>query len=267
MTNCKEMLLNKYENIFKQTLKLYYDTGSGHIGGGLSILTTLSVLICSVMDTKSDKLIFSKGHNALALYSVLNATGYISKEEYLKIYKDNSSLGGHPPVQLTPFIPFSTGSLGHGLPLAAGVALAKKIKGEKGRVFCICGDGEWQEGSCWEALIFSINNKLSNMTILIDCNEWQGYDSCLNTTGIDTQQMLLRVKSFGANCISCDGHNISELLECLNEDIQSSTVPTVIFLNTIKGKGITQFENTLESHYKTLTKEIYTSLEKENINA
>jgi transketolase len=198
---------------------------------------------------EEDGFILSKGHSAGALYVTLWSRGKISEEKLATFCRDNTALAAHPSGGNIPGLMFPTGSLGHGPSLAAGLALAAKTTGSRRSVYCLCSDAEWQEGSCWEALIFSVHHALDNLVILIDQNNLQGFGttrsvvSCSNLEG--------RIASFGVEVISCNGHDPGEILEKLNKP---RTRPKVILLNTIKGKG-TLFENKLESHYLPLTKE------------
>ncbi len=253
-------LLESFSTAHTKMLEAYYNTQSGHIGGGLSILPALVSLFHNNFNAEFDKLVFSKGHNALALYTTLNIYGFISDEEFETFYKNGTRLGGHPPTALTKFTPFTTGSLGHGPSIAAGLALAKKIKTDSGKVFCICGDGEWQEGSCWEALTFASNHKLNNLVFVIDCNNWQGYSKCSDVIGSNFETLVKRIEAFNSNTIICDGHNLEELSNTFTKLSFNTNSPAFIFIKTIKGYGIPLLEDTLDSHYKTLNDAMYAEL-------
>ena len=155
-------------------LKMHYTAGVGHIGGNLSALDTLLFLHHLVM-CPDDIFILSKGHAAGALYCTLWTVGVLSDEDLDTFHGEDSRLSGHPPINSIPEIRVATGSLGHGLSIASGISLARKLKGTRGRVFCLCSDGEWQEGSNWEALIFSRHHDLTNLVLLVDVNGLQGY--------------------------------------------------------------------------------------------
>jgi transketolase len=146
---------------------------------------------------------------------------------------------------------FPTGSLGHGPSLSAGLALAAKKQKTGRKVYCLCSDGEWQEGSCWEALIFSVHHKLDNLTILIDQNRLQGFGTTEQVTSCGDLQP--RLSSFGANVLICDGHNHEQILDALKSPTDQ---PKIILLTTVKGRG-TLYENKMESHYLPLTLENY----------
>src|ERR1022692_1737015 len=141
-------------------LQMHYESGVGHIGGNLSCFDILMALYHNVLGPL-DRFVLSKGHSAGALYVTLWSLGLLSDDDLKTFHKDGTRLSGHPPFRGIPEILFATGSLGHGLSLAAGLALAKKLKGEKGRLFCLASDGEWNEGSNWEALIFSHQHRLN----------------------------------------------------------------------------------------------------------
>src|SRR5205807_144724 len=154
----------------------HYEAGVGHIGGNLSALDILLTLHHGVV-TESDQFVLSKGHSAGAMYVTLWSLGRITDDELKTFHKDNTRLPGHPPAHGLGDVLFATGSLGHGLGLANGLALAKKLKGQGGRVFCLTSDGEWNEGSCWESLIFARHQNLDNLTFIVDANGLQGFGS------------------------------------------------------------------------------------------
>src|SRR5580704_17718318 len=154
-------------------LQMHFESGVGHIGGNLSCLDILMALYHNVLGP-NDRFVLSKGHSAGALYVTLWSLGILSDDDRKTFHKDGTRLSGHPPVRGIPEIPFATGSLGHGLSLSAGLALAKKLKGEKGRIYCLTSDGEWNEGSNWEALIFIRQHRL-NVTLIVDANGLQGF--------------------------------------------------------------------------------------------
>ncbi len=155
-------------------LRMHFESGVGHLGGNLS---ALDILLCAYHQamTPDDVFILSKGHAAGALYVTLHTLGLLSDDDLRTFHKDDTLLSGHPPPVGIAAIPFATGSLGHGLSLAAGLALAKKLKNEPGRVLCLTSDGEWNEGSCWEALAFSVTRELDNLLIIVDANGLQGF--------------------------------------------------------------------------------------------
>ena len=148
-------------------LRMHYQSGVGHIGGNLSCLDLLLYLYHHVLGP-DDAFVLSKGHAAGALYTALWTLGRLSDDDLLTFHKDGTRLSGHPPATGIPEILFATGSLGHGLSLSCGLALAKQIKQQPGRIYCLMSDGEWNEGACWEALVFARQQRLDNLTIVVD---------------------------------------------------------------------------------------------------
>lgn len=234
-------------------LKMHYESNAGHLGGNFSCIDALLVLYHLVMKNE-DKFILSKGHSAGALYVSLWSLGKLTDSDLETFSKDNTLLPGHPSGLGIPGLLFSTGSLGHGPSIAAGLALAEKFKNRNNRVFCLCSDGEWQEGSCWEALTFSIHNKLDNLTIIIDQNGFQGFGTTEEV--ISCRNLTQRIESFGAHTVQIDGHNFMDIKNALETNYLGKT--NVVILNTIKGKGL-HFEGKLESHYLPLSENEYLS--------
>jgi transketolase len=232
-------------------LKLHYDSKVGHIGGNFSCIDALMTLHHLVMNPK-DRFILSKGHSAAALYVTLNSLGLISEDELITFSKDDSRLPGHPSGIGIPGLLFPTGSLGHGPSLSAGLALAARYSKTGHHVYCLCSDGEWQEGSCWESLIFSVHNKLKNLTIVIDQNGLQGFGRTKDIVSID--DLSSRFKAFGAYVQKIDGHNIENIRDALLR--KSDLTLNVIVLNTIKGKSL-PFQDTLASHYLPISSTDY----------
>lgn len=229
---------------------MHYQANAGHVGGNLSCLDGMLVLFHHIF-RECDRFVLSKGHSAGALYSTLWSLGKLSDDQLATFCKDDSKLPGHPSGTGIPGLMFPTGSLGHGPSLSAGLALAAKKQKTGRNVYCLCSDGEWQEGSCWEALIFAVHHKLDNLTILIDQNKLQGF----GTTGqvISCGDLQPRLSAFGANVLSCDGHDHEAILRALES---ATNRPKIILLNTVKGRG-TLYENKMESHYLPLTLENY----------
>jgi len=232
-------------------LKMHYDSNSGHLGGNLSCIDALMTLYHLVIKP-DDRFILSKGHSAGALYLTLWSLGKLKDSDIETFNKDNTLLPGHPCVYGISDLLFSTGSLGHGPSLASGLALAAKYQNSNRQIYCLCSDGEWQEGSCWEALIFSIHHQLNNLTIIIDQNGLQGFGKTEEI--ISCSNLTLRISSFDAHVQRIDGHNCSEIRTALNN--KSSIMPNILILDTIKGKG-SHFEGKMESHYLPLSEEQY----------
>lgn len=243
----KEQLLD----VKLRLLRLHYESNSGHLGGNLSCIDAVYAIHSQCL-AEQDEFILSKGHSAGALYVTLWKLGLISEETLASFNKDNTTLPAHPSGRSIPGLSFSTGSLGHGPSLAAGLALAMKHKGSDGRVFCLCSDGEWQEGSCWEALTFAVHQKLDNLIILIDQNGLQGFGSTQEV--ISCGDLTTRCIAFCTSTLSIDGHDNTALLDAVNT--LPHELPRVIILNTVKGKGL-HSEGQIECHYLPLTSEQY----------
>lgn len=232
-------------------LKMHYESKVGHIGGNLSCLDILLVLFQKIIGAE-DIFILSKGHAAGALYIALWSINKISDRELTKFHQDGSKLSGHPVSGWIPEIHFGTGSLGHGLPLSVGTALAKKLKSEAGKVYCLMSDGEWNEGSNWEALIFAVHHRLDNLVIIIDTNGLQGFGTTADIANLEP--MRAKFEAFGAYVMEVNGHDHRELEDVLANE--GNPIRTII-ARTKKGKGVSFMENRMEWHYLPLTKEQY----------
>jgi transketolase len=198
-----------------------------------------------------DVFVLSKGHSAGALYICLWSLGKLTDEELQTFHKEGTRLSGHPAPNAIPEIQFATGSLGHGLSLAAGLALGKRLRGEPGRVFCLMSDGEWQEGSNWEALIFLVHHRLP-VTIVVDANGLQGFGS---TTEVAGQESLSpQFRAHGCPTGEVDGHNQTAMADLL---LSGPIGPYAVVATTNKGRGISFMENRMEWHYLPLTAELY----------
>jgi len=232
-------------------LRMHREANSGHLGGNFSCIDALMTLSHQVMKA-GDRFILSKGHAAGALYVTLWSLGKLQEADLVTFCKDNTLLPGHPSGGGIPGLLFSTGSLGHGPSLAAGVALAARHRQTDTQVYCLCSDGEWQEGSCWEALAFSVHNRLGNLTIIIDQNGWQGFGRTEDI--ISYSDLTSRIAAFGADVQRADGHNTAEIERALKN--KSADRPRVLILDTVKGKDL-HFADTMESHYLPLSEEQY----------
>ena len=245
-------IFGQYEELQKKArtrlIKMHYESNAGHAGGNLSALDILLCLHHAVIK-KEDLFVLSKGHAAGALYITLWTMGKIPETELNTFHKDGTRLSGHPPVQGLQEVQFATGSLGHGLSLAAGLALAKKLKREKGRIYCLTSDGEWNEGSCWEALIFAHHHKLDNLTFVVDSNGLQGFGTTKEVA--DLGSLAEKFKSFGVETLEVNGHDPSSILSAL----KNNTTFKAIVAKTMKGKGASFMENKMEWHYLPMTKD------------
>ncbi len=230
----------------RRLLQMHYQAGVGHIGGNLSCLEVLLTLYHDVLRPE-DWFILSKGHAAGALYVALWSKGLLGDDDLRQFHQDGTRLCGHPPVRGIREIPFATGSLGHGLSLACGLALAGELRGEPGRVFCLTSDGEWNEGSTWEALIFLKHQGLRNLTFLIDLNGLQGFG---RTTEIaDLAPLGEKLRAFGVEVMEVDGHDPAALAAALR---RQGAGPLAIVARTRKGHGVSFMEDRFEWHYLPL---------------
>jgi transketolase len=232
-------------------LRMHYESHAGHLGGNFSCIDALMVLFHLVLK-RDDRFILSKGHSAGALYVTLWSLGKLKDADLTTFSRDNTLLPGHPSGAGIPDLLFSTGSLGHGPSLAAGLAVAAKHSNSDRRIFCLCSDGEWQEGSCWEALTFSVHHHLNYLTIVIDQNGLQGFGRTDDV--ISCNDLTPRLASFGAHVQRIDGHNIPQIVQSLQ--MVPSGQPSVVVMDTFKGKHL-HFEDQMESHYLPLSDEQY----------
>jgi transketolase len=232
-------------------LRMHFESGTGHIGGNLSCLDSLLVVHHQFLEP-ADQFVLSKGHAAGAYYVTLWTLGKLSDRDLGLFHKDATLLSGHPPVSGIDGILFGTGSLGHGLSLAAGLALAKRLKSETGRVFCLTSDGEWNEGSCWEALIFAQHHQLTNLTVLVDSNGLQGFGTTREVANLDP--LAAKFRAFGARTEEVDGHDAIALRQAIEID---GSGPRMIVAHTRKGCGVSFMEDRMEWHYLPMTEAQY----------
>jgi transketolase len=204
---------------------------------------------------EDDRFILSKGHAAGALYVALWSKGLISEEQLRTFSRDGATLPGHPSGNGIPGLLFPTGSLGHGPSLASGLALAARFQRSTRHVWCLCSDGEWQEGSCWEALIFAVHHKLDNLTLLVDQNGLQAFGSTWEVVSIS--DLTSRFAAFGACAIRLDGHDQQAIIEAAKEKHEGK--PHVLVLQTRKGRG-TRLEGRMACHYLPLEASEYEEL-------
>ncbi len=230
--------------------------GSGHPGGSLSSADLLAALYFKVMrhDPEDperedrDRFILSKGHAAPILYSALAESGYFPKEELATLRKMGSRLQGHPVKGKVPGIEMSTGSLGQGLSMACGMALAGKLDKKDHKIYCLLGDGELQSGQNWEAAMLARHYHLNNLIAFVDRNR-------LQITGCTEDAMSLdplpeKWRAFGWNVIIINGHSMIQIVEACAKAKEAETNPTVIIMNTVKGKGVSFMENNCDFHGK-----------------
>jgi transketolase len=232
-------------------LQMHYEARVGHIGGNLSALDAMLLLHADIM-RDDDVFVLSKGHAAGALYATLWATGQITDAQLKTFHQDGTQLAGHTVAKWHPRIAFATGSLGHGLGLASGVALGKRVRNEPGTVFCLLSDGECEEGSIWEAFLFARHQKLANLVVLIDANGLQGFGSTADVASLEPLDAKLR--GFGLHVADIDGHDPAALDDAL---LQRCGEPLVVVLRTVKGRGVSFMEGRMEWHYLPMNAEHY----------
>lgn len=235
--------------------------GCGHPGGAFSSVDIITALYFSIMNItprnpgweKRDRFILSKGHSSVALYSVLCLKGFIERKALLAFRQDNSILSGHPDMHKVSGIEASTGSLGHGLSIGIGMALAAKFDKKKYRVFVLMGDGETQEGSVWEAAMFARQYKLDNLVAIVDRNMLQIDGFTEKIIGLEPYKD--KWKAFGWEVRIVEGHDMPEIVSALSKIPFKKNRPSLLIAKTIKGKGISFMENSCEWHGKALKDE------------
>lgn len=252
------------DDIRKKTIGLSCNSGAGHLAPSLSTVEMLTVLFRDFLyyDKKSaksderDRLIFSKGHGAYAYYVILNELGFLPQNEIDTFY-NGSSIKGCLTRNPDYMIEASTGSLGHGLPIAVGIAQAFKMQNKKNKVVCIVGDGEMQEGSNFEALGLAYRFKLDNLLLIVDANGLQAMDR-VEDVGLDNARLAKVLNSYTDNFASIDGHDEEALKESMGNFFQNAHVNfSVLFCNTVKGKGIDICEDSIEHHFRCPTQDGY----------
>ena len=254
--------MSKFSNEIRiETLKMLKQRGFGHIGGSMSIVETLAVLYRDIMkvDPKNpnwddrDYLVLSKGHAGPALYSTLSLKGYFEKSILLTLNNNGTSLPSHCDKNLTPGIDMTTGSLGQGISSAVGIAKALKMQQKENKVFCIIGDGELNEGQCYEALQFAFHHKLDNFILFVDENKLQldGYTKDI----LDQGDIANKIRSFGFNTIYIDGHNEELINQTIQNAYKVKNVPTCIVLDTIKSKGFKPLVGSVSNHHARFNEE------------
>lgn len=237
--------------IRKRILDMIYRAQSGHIGGSFSCVEALVCLYFDQIRLNSnegyrDMFILSKGHAAPALYAVLCEKGFLPEEELNNLRKLGSMCQGHPDMHKNEFIDASTGSLGQGLSVAAGIALGAKMKKRDMFIYVLLGDGELNEGQNYEAMMFCAHNKLDNLIAMVDNNKFQ-LDGPTEEI-MPVQPIEEKFRAFNWNVLQVDGHKVSQILEAIDCMKKQEGKPGVIILNTVKGKGISFMENQVKYH-------------------
>jgi transketolase len=244
-----------------QILRMLAHAGSGHPGGSLSVIDILTAIYFGRLryDPKRpdwpdrDRVVLSKGHAVPALYAVLAKAEYFPEKQLITLRKLGSSLQGHPDRTALPGIEASTGSLGQGLSISLGMALGLKLAGSPGRVYCILGDGETQEGQVWEAAMSAPKlgqpeHALDNLVVILDYNKIQ-LDNFVKKV-LDIEPVTAKWQSFGWPVLEIDGHDFAQIYKALDQAEATTGVPTFIVAHTVKGKGVSFMENDPEWHGK-----------------
>jgi len=203
----------------------------------------------------------SKGHAGAGVYAALAESGFMPLEKLKTHYQDGSDLSGHVSHKGIPGVEFSTGSLGHGLPVASGMALAAKIDKKDHRIFVLMSDGECDEGSNWEAFLFSSHHKLDNLVAIIDRNRLQSINSTEATLALEP--FMDKLVSFGWSVVDIDGHNHEELFQAMKLENENLGKPLCLIANTTKGKGVSFMEGETLWHYRSPQGEEYDAAMKE----
>jgi len=254
-------LTEKARRIRIDILKMLTDCGSGHTGGSLSSADIVTALYFHKMKydpkkpnwTGRDYFILSKGHAAPLLYTVLAHAGYIEQKELCTLRRIGSRLQGHPDSKYLPGVEISTGSLGQGLSVANGIALAHKLDKKANRIFALLGDGELQEGQIWEAAMTAAHYRLDNLCALVDNNGLQIDGPVEKVMGVEP--ITDKWRAFGWNVLDIDGHDMEQIVHALDRAETVKDKPTMIVCRTIKGKGSKVFEGKVEFHGTTPSKE------------
>lgn len=249
------------KEIRRDLMKMFYESQEGHIGSSLSCVDILTILYFKILKIdpknptaeKRDRFILSKGHAAAAWYAVLAERGFFGKNLLGTYCKNGEKMAGHPIRGCFPGVEASTGSLGHGLSMGAGMAVAGRRDKKDYQVFVLMSDGECDEGSVWEAALFSSHHKLDNLVAIIDYNKLQAFGRTNDVLSLEP--LAEKWRSFGWSVKEVDGHNFSELEKEFSQVPFENGKPSMLIANTIKGKGISFMEDKLEWHYKHLTKE------------
>ncbi len=235
-------------------VELTHRAHASHVAAALSVADIVAVLYRDVMhvrpdrpgDPGRDRFVLGKGHAGVAVYAALSELGFFDRELLYTYYRDGSPLSGHISHRGVPGVEFSTGSLGHGVAAAAGMALAGKLNHASWRVYAVTGDGECEEGSVWEGALFAAHQKLDNLTVVVDCNRYQALGTCREQAGMDA--LAEKWRQFGFYVTECDGHD-HEML-CRQLQTFRRDMPVCVVAHTVKGKGVSFMENELLWHYR-----------------
>lgn len=249
--------------IRKHVVRMTHLGKSSHIGSILSMADIIAVLYGSILDIRPseprwpgrDRFILSKGHAGAGVYAVLAETGFFPVEELKTHYANGSRLSGHVSHKGIPGVEISTGSLGHGLPIGTGMALAAKLDDASHRIFVVLSDGECDEGSNWEAILFAAHHKLSNLIAIVDYNKIQSLAPVSETLALEP--FADKWRAFGWDVAEVDGHDHVALTHILDHKPVLNAKPFCVIAHTTKGKGVSFMENSVLWHYRTAQGEEY----------
>lgn len=246
--------------IREHCLRMTHRGRSGHVGSMLSMAEILAVLYERILEVdpanpkweERDRLILSKGHGGGAVYAALAEKGFFPKDWLMTYYRDEGKLMGHISHHV-PGVEFSTGSLGHGLPVAVGMAIAARYRGRKHRIFCLMSDGDANEGSTWEAIYFAAQHHLDNLTVILDYNKIQALGFAKDVLDLEPLSEKLRLAHWAPREVN--GHDVDELEAALSAVPFEPGMPSWITAHTVKGKGVSFLENTVACHYGSVNDE------------
>ena len=253
----------------RRAFRMVYEAQLGHPGGDFSATDIVATLYFGVLrhdpknpnDPSRDRFVMSKGHATGVLYTARAASGFYP-EDWLNTYmQPESLLNGHPNRNYLPGVETNTGPLGHGLPVATGIAIAGQLDGAPWRTFVLTGDGELQEGSNWEAMMTAGHRKLANLTLIVDRNRLQQGAGTEETNGLDPLDDKLR--AFGWDVVEVDGHDHATLLDVLGRPVGDRSKPLGVIANTVKGKGVSFMENKAAWHHGVPNKDQFDQAMKE----
>ncbi len=258
----RQKLYAQAKQLRKDILDVTVWAGGAHIGGGLSVIDILTILYFKYLNIDPqrpdwedrDRLVLSKGHAAVAYVPTLARRGYFEVEELKTFNKFKSRFGMHPDSKRVCGCDASTGSLGHGLPMAVGMALGARVQGKDLKVYCILGDGECNEGSVWEALMAAAHYKLTNLVTIIDRNRLMIDGPTEKVMAIEP--LADKLEAFGMEVVRADGHDMDALSEAIEKARAAKDRPVVILADTVKGKGVDFMENQVPWHYGSVDAEL-----------
>ena len=265
MSNWLLELEEKANLVRRDVVETCVANNAGHIAPSLSVIDTLVALYYRVMTISPqdpewdgrDRLVFSKAHGCYGLYSILADLGYIPRKEWETFYK-GSELKGCSERRPEFGLEAGCGSLGHGLPIAVGLAMGLRLQKKTSTVFCIVGDGELQEGSCWEAIQYAVHMRLGNLVLIVDDNKLQAIASTDSVMGLGPGSIEKKLIAFGMEGKTCNGHDMNQLVEVLSSwtnDDPRVCAPKFLVADTIKGYGLKCMENVAKFHYRVPTAE------------